>query len=360
LPFYFEGAFNLVLPGSWSVALFLIILSVICFGLWPSIFKLTGKWRFELFSFDFAAGSLLFALIAAYTLGTLGSSLDFSDNMLVAGRRAELAAVVTGGVFAFANMLYLSAIALLGLSNGTLLTFGVFGCAVGLLHLQPGSYVATTLGSLLLAVAATFSILAARVTRTDAVPQPGAPKPAARPSRYARSGSQQVKPPIPASTRGAITGILGGIVFAAVAPVLGIAQTSQLGIGAYGGLLLATIGAFIATFFLNFFFLNISLEGGKIRYTSYFKGTAKDHLNGLLGGAVCAGGVLALYTAYTGTAGVTSFDGWLAALCGALVAALSGMLLRRKAPRAPEAKRNTLIAVFLFAVGAAVLLAGLR
>ena len=30
-----------------------------------------NRWRFELFSFDFAIGAILFALVSAYTLGNL-------------------------------------------------------------------------------------------------------------------------------------------------------------------------------------------------------------------------------------------------------------------------------------------------
>ena len=51
---------------------------MICLGSWINTFKATGnRWRFELFSIDFAVGALLISLLAAYTLGTLGADLEF-------------------------------------------------------------------------------------------------------------------------------------------------------------------------------------------------------------------------------------------------------------------------------------------
>jgi glucose uptake protein len=365
----------LVLPGTWSAALALLIISAICFGLWPNVFKLAGtKWRFELFSFDFAAGAVLLALLAAFTLGTLGSSLDFSDSMLVAGRRAELIAFLAGGVFAFANILYLGTIALIGLSNATLLTFSVLGCALSLLRLQTGQYLTSVFAFVILVAAAALAIVSAKAKRAasasktasvgsvaEASGRPAAARPQAYSSKYSHSGARsQAKPPLSAATKGAITGLLAGLTFCGVTPVMSMAQTVQLGIGAYGGLLMATLGMLVATFFLSFFFLNVSLEGGVVRYSTYFTGTAKSHITGALSGAIWATAALALYAAYTGTVTVSPFAGWLTPFSGALLAAISGLLFWQKLPQRPGATRNTLMALILFAVGVGVLLAGLK
>ena len=49
--------------------------------------KLSGKWRFELFYWDFAVGIALCAMVAAFTLGSLNSQeLTFQDNLLIASR----------------------------------------------------------------------------------------------------------------------------------------------------------------------------------------------------------------------------------------------------------------------------------
>jgi glucose uptake protein len=373
----------LVLPVTLSAAFLLIFFSVLCFGLWPNLFKLSGaKWRFELFAFDFAVGSLVLALIAAYTFGTMGSSLDFSDNMLVAGRRAEALAFLTGGAFALANLFFLGTIALLGLANATLLTASVFGGAVGLMNLDPGLYRNSAAGAALLLAAAAFAIASARARRdvpaaqvatvaavdtSSKLNQPasgtiaGAPsKPGGYYGRSSRHAKKQVKPAMPASSKGIVAGILAGLAFAGVVPLLSLIQPPMLGIGAYGGMLLGTIGIFVFTFFLNFFFLNVSLEGGNIGYTAYFTGTIRNHSVGVLTGMVWAAGALALYVACTGTAGVNWFDSWISPFGGALLAALSGLIFFAKSTLSSGSKRNTLISLMLFFVGAAILLMGFR
>jgi glucose uptake protein len=101
----------LVLPTTWLSALFFLVLSFICLGSWANTFKASGsRWRFELFSIDFAVGALIFSLLAAYTLGTLGADLGFSDRMLVAGRTNQALGIAAGALFALGNMLLLAAV----------------------------------------------------------------------------------------------------------------------------------------------------------------------------------------------------------------------------------------------------------
>src|SRR5450755_3918944 len=107
----------MILPATYLSALLLLVVSMICWGSWANTFKLTGEnWRFEFFSYDFAIGVLLGAVIAAFTFGTLGSELTFSDRLLIAGRKAELFVFIGGVVFTLANMLLMAAISLAGLA----------------------------------------------------------------------------------------------------------------------------------------------------------------------------------------------------------------------------------------------------
>src|ERR1700688_2791111 len=106
----------MILPETYASALLLIILSMLCWGSWANTFKLTGKWRFELFYYDYSVGVLVAAIIAAYTFGSLGNELTFSDNMLVAAKRNMAYAVAGGMVFNLANMLLVAAISVAGLA----------------------------------------------------------------------------------------------------------------------------------------------------------------------------------------------------------------------------------------------------
>ena len=72
----------MILPTTYAAALLLTILSMICWGSWANTTKLTGKWRFELFYFDYSLGVLLLAILAALTLGSMGDDLTAFDNWL--------------------------------------------------------------------------------------------------------------------------------------------------------------------------------------------------------------------------------------------------------------------------------------
>src|SRR5260370_42455487 len=107
----------MLIPETYASALLLTILSMICWGSWANTFKLSGKWRFELFYYDYSLGVLLAALLAAYSFGSMGSELSFSDNMLVAGKRNMAWALAAGTVFNLANMLLVAAISVAGIAG---------------------------------------------------------------------------------------------------------------------------------------------------------------------------------------------------------------------------------------------------
>ena len=106
----------MILPATYNSALLLIILSMICWGSWANTFKMAGKWRFELFYYDYSLGVLLAALVAAYTFGSMGNDLSFSDNLIIALRRNMAWAGAAGVVFNLANMLLVAAISVAGMA----------------------------------------------------------------------------------------------------------------------------------------------------------------------------------------------------------------------------------------------------
>jgi glucose uptake protein len=64
----------MVLVQNYTLAVFLCVLAMICWGSWQNTRNLIGKeWRFELFYWDYSIGIVLFALLMAFTFGSLGS-----------------------------------------------------------------------------------------------------------------------------------------------------------------------------------------------------------------------------------------------------------------------------------------------
>ena len=49
----------MILAQTPTQALFIMIFGMLCWGLWAGMYKLAGKWRYELFYFDVAFGLCL-------------------------------------------------------------------------------------------------------------------------------------------------------------------------------------------------------------------------------------------------------------------------------------------------------------
>ena len=73
----------MVVPQTYVVALLMTIVTMLCWGSWANVVKLTKNWRFELLYFDYAFGVLLGAVIAAS--GAYHHTLAGGDRLLVEG-----------------------------------------------------------------------------------------------------------------------------------------------------------------------------------------------------------------------------------------------------------------------------------
>src|SRR5512139_421819 len=100
-----------MIPTTYISALLLAIFTMICWGSWANTLKMTGKWRFELFYFDYSIGVFLAALLAGLTVGSMEMRIEdtsrmlftFTDNLSVSPKRIMVYAVAGGAVFNLAN-----------------------------------------------------------------------------------------------------------------------------------------------------------------------------------------------------------------------------------------------------------------
>src|SRR5579863_7096804 len=107
----------MILPASQAATLALLIISVLCWGTWANTLKLSGKWRFELYFYDFALGFALLAVAVAFTAGTLASSeLTFQENFLVASYRNIAYVIAAGVIFNLGNMLLIATMSVAGMA----------------------------------------------------------------------------------------------------------------------------------------------------------------------------------------------------------------------------------------------------
>lgn len=269
----------MLVPSSHQAALLLLILGLVCLGSWANTFKF-AKWRYELYYLDFAVGALAFAAIAAFTLGTLGAEMSFNDRIAVAGLRSQAFAIAAGLVFTLGNMLLVAAISLVGLAVSFPLTYGLAFLIAGYFE-GMGRLVFFGAGAALLVISCSQAALAAKLR--------SAPKPGTTPQAAKARRSRAVK--------GIIVGLIGGILIGASAPLANGSFWGDLGLGAYAGLLMFCIGLAAGALGFDLFLMNIAIEGGRVTFGTYWAGTARQHLFGLLGGAIWAGGMLAILLA---------------------------------------------------------------
>src|SRR4051794_27589512 len=115
----------MLLPQTSSLVMTLMVLSLLFLGAWASMFKAAGKWRFELFYFDFAFGLLIATLVFSFTFGDLGyDGFSFVDDLQHAGKRQWVYCFMAGLVFNLGNMLLMGATSVAGMSVAFPLSLG--------------------------------------------------------------------------------------------------------------------------------------------------------------------------------------------------------------------------------------------
>src|SRR5579871_6661665 len=182
----------MILPTTYQAALLLLLVSMFCWGSWANTQKLTGKWRFELFYYDYSLGVFLCALVAALTFGEMvPKELTFTDNLLLAGKRQMAFGIAGGAVFNLANMLLVAAIAVAGMAVAFPIAIGL-ALVIGVVwnySLNPqGNPLLLFGGALLVVVAIVIDAFAysaymdskivakKKMVKTDAPPSTGAAK----------------------------------------------------------------------------------------------------------------------------------------------------------------------------------------
>jgi glucose uptake protein len=104
--------------NSYYTAIIFCIITMICWGSWANTLKLASKtWRFELFYWDYVIGILLFSIISAFTLGSIGTEgRSFVADLKQADTGNIFSALMGGVIFNAANILFSAAIAIAGMA----------------------------------------------------------------------------------------------------------------------------------------------------------------------------------------------------------------------------------------------------
>ncbi len=323
------------------VPLTLFVISFVCLGSWVITFKLAGKrWRYELFSLDFALGTVLFSCLIAVTVGNMGPDLPVGDRLILSSKTAQALVLSAGFIFGLANLLLMGAVSVLGIAGTFPLCVGLALIVNAILSFRSYSFALLLTGLAFLVFGVLLDAGACRA-RDLAIAVP--PKKAL----HQPSGTKGVR-----SLKGLIVAFLAGILLGVVYPLLEGGLYGDLGLGAYAGLLFFCAGTLVSTLLFSILSFNIPLEGTGVNVRSYLAGSLRQHLSGMAGGAIWGAGALAAFFAVS--APNLSAGGELPSivpLASALLALVWGALVWKEFAVAPGKAQ-------LFLTATAALLAG--
>lgn len=351
----------MMLPSTYAVALLLMILTMICWGSWANTLKLAGKWRFELFYFDYTLGLMIAVTVAAFTFGSWDSegalladiaAFSFMDNMMVASKTQMAYAALGGAVFNLANLLLVAAIAVAGLSVAFPVGIGlalIIGVVLNNI-IKPAGHPGLLFGGVLLVLCAIIasSLAHSLHIKTKARATAGAGTPA-RPG-VRRPGVQRG----PSAVKGIALSLGAGVLMGLFYPLVEMSKRGEIGLGPYAAAFLFGVGVLVTTPVYNLFFMNLPVEGDAVPFRDYFRGTLWQHLLGLAGGIIWAIGAVANFVAASAPATVNVGPGVSYALGqgATLVSTLWGLLVWKEfAGASPAVRTRVALMLMLFVAG---------
>ena len=278
---------------NYGIAVLFCVITMLCWGSWGNTQKLAGKtWRFELFYWDYVFGVFLTALVFAFTLGSTGQAAGrgFLVDLAQADPMVLGSAFLGGVVFNAANILLVAAIAIAGMSVAFPVGIGlalVLGVLINFVA-QPdsGNPVFLFAGVILVTVAIVLNAIAYRQLPNQ------------------KQGGGSIKGIVLAVCCGVLMSLfyflvarsLAGVEVAGelkslTAETLAIGTLEAKKITPYTANVVFALGILMSSFLFVTAIMYKPFTGEPVAPTTYFKGTALDHLWGIVGGSIWAVGM---------------------------------------------------------------------
>jgi glucose uptake protein len=327
---------------SYPVAVVFCVITMLCWGSWANTQKLAGKtWRFELFYWDYVFGVLLMALVFAFSLGSFGEGgRGFFRDITQADPANLGSAFVGGAVFNAANILLVAAIAVAGMSVAFPVGIGM-ALVLGVLI----NYWAEPKGNPILLFAGVGLITAAIIL--DAL-------------AYRRLPSQSKGGALRGLILAVLCGLLMGFFYRFVAAAMPKPEPAEFiklpagKLSPYTAMVLFSLGILASQVVFNF----ANMIGWSTRdpapVPDYCRGTARDHVWGVVGGMIWAVGMTFSIIAF-GVAGPAISYGL--GQGATMVAAFWGVFIWREFREAPPGTNRLIGLMFAgYIVGLALII----
>lgn len=317
------------IPQTYSLAVLLCIVTMVCWGSWGNTQKLAGKtWRFELYYWDYVIGIVLFSILLGFTLGSTGpEGRSFIPDIAMAEPANILKAMLGGVIFNASNILLVAAMAIAGMAVAFPVGVGI-ALALGVII----NYIFAPKGDPLVLFIGLAFIVAAIIIDAAA---------------YKKHSASMKR----VSGKGILLSVCAGVLmalfyrFVASSMAADFVNPEPGKLTPYSALFFFAIGVFVSNFLFNFLIMKKPFEGNPLTFSDYKAGSFGVHLTGVLGGVIWNIG-MAMSIIAAGKAGYAISYGL--GQGATLIAALWGVFIWKEF-RGASKQVNTLILLMFLA-----------
>lgn len=326
--------------SSYTLAVILCFVTMICWGSWGNTQKLAAKsWRYELFYWDYVIGMVLFALLLGLTLGSNGEGgRSFLTDLQQGDSNSFLYVLLGGTIFNASNILLSASVSMAGMTVAFPLGVGialVLGVIINYIGAPSGDWRLLALGVLCIVCAIIFNAKASAQVNTGNI-----------------VSSQ--------SRKGVLVAILAGVLMSLFYRFVVIGMdvenfvTPAAGkLTPYSAIFIFSIGVLLSNVVFNTLVMRFPFVGEPVGYGAYFKGNLATHATGMLGGCIWCLGTGLSYIA-SGQAGPAI--SYALGQGAPMVAALWGIFVWKEFHGASRTANNLLARMFVAFITGLVLI----
>jgi glucose uptake protein len=325
---------------SYGIAVALCVLTMICWGSHANTLKMEARPSgFSLYYWDQAIGYLLLPLIVGLTFGSFGDEgRSLLEDLGQGSMRSFGWAVLGGFVFNLANILFMAAIAIAGMSVAFPIGIGIAlveGVLINYIAQPTGNPVLIFTGVALITSAIILDALAYRSQQCDG----GEPGELVKGVSLALAG-----------------GVLMGLFYYLVQKSISVDYThlDSGKFGPYAAVLIFSAGSFVSNLIFNSYLMSHPFQGAKVSYSNYFSsGSLKYHLIGILGGLINCTGTTSNFIASKAASPAIAYG---LGQGGTMVAAIWGVFIWKEFKSASKGTLVMIAAMFAFFLAGLILL----